>query len=55
MAHMIISTFGSSGDLNPFIALGLGLRVRDHLGSLSGKGTGRANNDCSGRWRGDIV
>ncbi len=30
MARLIISTMGSSGDLHPFIALGLGLRQRGH-------------------------
>ena len=30
MARVIISTFGSSGDLNPFLALGLALRARGH-------------------------
>ncbi|HEV8192777.1 MAG TPA: glycosyltransferase [Ktedonobacterales bacterium] len=30
MARIVISTVGSSGDLNPFLALGLGLRERGH-------------------------
>lgn len=30
MARIVITTFGSSGDLNPFIAIGLGLRARGH-------------------------
>lgn len=30
MARIIISSFGSSGDLNPYLALGLGLRQRGH-------------------------
>jgi UDP:flavonoid glycosyltransferase YjiC (YdhE family) len=30
MARIILSTFGSSGDLNPFIALGLRLREQGH-------------------------
>lgn len=30
MARIVITTFGSSGDLNPFIAIGLGLRERGH-------------------------
>lgn len=30
MARIILSTFGSSGDLNPFVALGLRLRARGH-------------------------
>jgi UDP:flavonoid glycosyltransferase YjiC (YdhE family) len=30
MTRILITTFGSSGDLNPFIALGLGLRARGH-------------------------
>jgi rhamnosyltransferase subunit B len=30
MARIVITSFGSSGDLNPFLALGLGLRVRGH-------------------------
>jgi UDP:flavonoid glycosyltransferase YjiC (YdhE family) len=30
MARIVITTIGSSGDLNPFIALGLGLRARGH-------------------------
>ncbi len=30
MAHFILSPFGSTGDLNPFIALGLGLLHRGH-------------------------
>lgn len=30
MARIILSTFGSSGDLNPFLALGLALRARGH-------------------------
>ena len=30
MARIIVSTFGSSGDLNPFLALGLELRARGH-------------------------
>jgi UDP:flavonoid glycosyltransferase YjiC (YdhE family) len=30
MARIVITTIGSSGDLNPFLALGLGLRARGH-------------------------
>lgn len=30
MARIVITTFGSSGDLNPFIAIGLGLRALGH-------------------------
>jgi UDP:flavonoid glycosyltransferase YjiC (YdhE family) len=30
MARIIVSTFGSTGDLNPFIALGSMLRERGH-------------------------
>ena len=30
MARIILSTFGSTGDLNPFIALGIALRDRGH-------------------------
>src|SRR5918911_446946 len=30
MARIVITTFGSSGDLNPFLALALGLRARGH-------------------------
>jgi rhamnosyltransferase subunit B len=30
MARIVLTTFGSGGDLNPFIALGLGLRARGH-------------------------
>jgi rhamnosyltransferase subunit B len=30
MARIVITTFGSTGDLNPFIALGLALRSRGH-------------------------
>ncbi|HEX5439288.1 MAG TPA: glycosyltransferase [Ktedonobacterales bacterium] len=30
MARILLSTFGSSGDLNPFLAVGLGLRARGH-------------------------
>lgn len=30
MARIVMTTFGSSGDLNPFIAIGLGLRARGH-------------------------
>jgi len=30
MARIVITTFGSHGDINPFIALGLGLRSRGH-------------------------
>ena len=30
MARIVLSTFGSTGDLNPFIALGLALRERKH-------------------------
>lgn len=30
MARVVISTAGSSGDLHPYIALGLGLRLRGH-------------------------
>ncbi len=30
MARLVMTTFGSTGDLNPFIALGLALRVRGH-------------------------
>ena len=30
MARILITTFGSSGDLNPFVAIGLGLRARGH-------------------------
>ena len=30
MAHIIVTTFGSTGDLNPFIALGYALRSRGH-------------------------
>lgn len=30
MARIVITTFGSTGDLNPFIALGLALHSRGH-------------------------
>src|SRR5216110_1515556 len=30
MARIVVTTFGSTGDLNPFIALGLALRLRGH-------------------------
>lgn len=30
MARIVLTTFGSSGDLNPYLALGLGLRARGH-------------------------
>src|SRR5713226_3926495 len=30
MARIVITTFGSTGDLNPFIALGLTLRSNGH-------------------------
>jgi rhamnosyltransferase subunit B len=30
MARIVVTTFGSTGDLNPFIALGLELRARGH-------------------------
>ena len=30
MARILLTTFGSSGDLNPFLAIGLGLRTRGH-------------------------
>lgn len=30
MARIVLTTFGSTGDLNPFIAAGLGLRARGH-------------------------
>jgi UDP:flavonoid glycosyltransferase YjiC (YdhE family) len=30
MAKIVISTFGSSGDINPLIALGLGLQAQGH-------------------------
>lgn len=30
MARIVITTFGSTGDLNPFVALGLGLKARGH-------------------------
>ena len=30
MARIVITTFGTAGDINPFIALGIGLRARGH-------------------------
>ncbi|HEX2912955.1 MAG TPA: glycosyltransferase [Chloroflexia bacterium] len=30
MAKIVLTTFGSTGDLNPFLALGLGLKARGH-------------------------
>ena len=30
MACIVVTTFGSTGDLNPFIALGLALRSNGH-------------------------
>ena len=30
MARIVITSYGSSGDLNPFLALGIGLRARGH-------------------------
>src|SRR5437899_1466208 len=30
MARIVITTFGSTGDLNPFIALGIALRSQEH-------------------------
>ena len=30
MAQIVVTTFGSTGDLNPFIALGLALRSHGH-------------------------
>jgi len=30
MARIIVTTFGSTGDLNPFVALGLALRSKGH-------------------------
>src|SRR5262245_11868358 len=30
MARIVLTTFGSSGDINPYVALALGLRARGH-------------------------
>jgi rhamnosyltransferase subunit B len=30
MARIVLTTFGTAGDINPFIALGIGLRARGH-------------------------
>ncbi len=30
MARIVLTTYGSSGDLNPIVALGLGLQARGH-------------------------
>ena len=35
MAHFLLTTFGSLGDLHPYIAVGLGLRERGHRVSIA--------------------
>jgi UDP:flavonoid glycosyltransferase YjiC (YdhE family) len=35
MARILITTFGTAGDLNPFVALGLGLKARGHTVSFA--------------------
>lgn len=35
MAHVVLSSFGSLGDLHPYLALGLGLQARGHRATIA--------------------
>jgi UDP:flavonoid glycosyltransferase YjiC (YdhE family) len=35
MAHVVLTTWGSHGDIDPFLGLGLGLRARGHLVTIA--------------------
>lgn len=48
MARIVLSTFGSLGDLHPYLALGCALRSRGHEVTLASHGTYRARVEASG-------
>jgi UDP:flavonoid glycosyltransferase YjiC (YdhE family) len=48
MARIVITTFGSTGDVNPFIALGIGLRARGHDVVFAVEDNARANVAAAG-------
>jgi UDP:flavonoid glycosyltransferase YjiC (YdhE family) len=48
MAHFVLTTFGSLGDLHPYIAVGIGLRGRGHRVTIATSGVYRAKVDGEG-------
>jgi len=48
MARIVLTTYGSSGDLHPIIAVGLGLRARGHDVRVAVEGMHRATVEATG-------
>ena len=48
MPHFLLTTFGSLGDLHPYIAVGLGLRERGHLVTVATSDEYRAKVEGEG-------
>jgi len=48
MAHIILTTFGSLGDIHPYLALGLGLQERGHRVALATHGFYRDKIEAEG-------
>ena len=51
-SHIVIATFGSLGDLHPYLALGAGLQVRGHTVTIATSSAHRTRVEAAGlRWR----
>ena len=48
MRHFLLTTFGSLGDLHPYIAVGLGLRARGHRVTIATSAEYRAKVEGEG-------
>jgi UDP:flavonoid glycosyltransferase YjiC (YdhE family) len=48
MSHILFTTFGSYGDLHPYIALGLELRTRGHRVTIATSPTYREKVEAEG-------
>jgi UDP:flavonoid glycosyltransferase YjiC (YdhE family) len=48
MAHFVLTTFGSLGDLHPYIAVGIGLRGRGHRVTIATSGVYRTKVEGEG-------
>jgi rhamnosyltransferase subunit B len=48
MAHFLLTTFGSLGDLHPYIAVGIGLRERGHQVTIATSGVYRTKVEGEG-------
>ena len=47
-SHIVVATFGSLGDLHPYLALGAGLQVRGHAVTIATSSAHRTRVEAAG-------